>query len=323
MVGFGYAVPTSIRTNDDPIFDALRRSSSEETDFFAGTHERRCLAPGEPIEGLMVEASQRALADAGLKPGQIDRLYGYAFVSDFLSPNGLYKVHQGLGLDHRVMVVPVNAEFSNFITAVILAWEAIASGHARYVMVTCGASMSRYMDYESGHAASIGDGAASVILGKGRRFRLIDHEAETLSEVFDVMNMKTRFVDRAGGRCLPVDELGVPRPTYAMGGVGLHTVMTHGAQVPPAMVARMLGRRAILPADIAFVGHQPARSLMSHWKTAIQPGEYWDTYDLYGNITLASVPVTLAVHHQSMTSKYVVLVSPGTGTHFAGLLIER
>jgi 3-oxoacyl-[acyl-carrier-protein] synthase-3 len=312
-----------VRTNDDPIFNDARASAGAEADFFGGAKERRCLGADEAIEDLMAEAARRALADAGLGPRDVDRLYGYAFVSEYLSPNGLYKVHHALGLDARAMVVPVNAEFSNFITSVVLAWEAVAAGRARHVLVVCGTSMTRHMNYASGHALAIGDGAAAAVVGPSTRFRLVDHEVCTLSEVFDVMTMKPRVVERHGQRFVAVGKDGVAAPIYEMNEAGLHTVMGHGVEVPPKMVRDLLARHGIASRDIAFIGHQPARSLMSHWQRAIEPGEYRDTYDALGNATLASVPITLAMHRNSIATRYIVLLSPGTGTHFAALLIER
>jgi hypothetical protein len=35
------------------------------------------------------------------------------------------------------------------------------------------------------------------------------------------------------------------------------------------------------------------------------------------------VPVTFARHHRDITTDYVLLLSPGTGTHFSVLLVRR
>jgi 3-oxoacyl-[acyl-carrier-protein] synthase III len=151
----------------------------------------------------------------------------------------------------------------------------------------------------------------------------VDHEARTQSDVFDVMTMKPRAVERHGQRFVPVDAGGLPLPIYEMLESGLHTVMTTGIEIPPAMVKDLLARHGIASGDVAFMGHQPARSVMGQWRDAIQPGEYLDTYDELGNATLASVPLTLARHHRTIASRFVVLLSPGTGGHFTALLMER
>lgn len=80
IIGFGYAVPDHIRTNDDPIFtqikDTVNSQGISEKSLFTGLKERRYLKPGEKLEDLMVKASQQALQQAVLKPEQINRLYG-------------------------------------------------------------------------------------------------------------------------------------------------------------------------------------------------------------------------------------------------------
>ena len=323
FLGFGYAVPPHVRTNDDPVFNDVRSAGGAEAEFFAGTKERRYLGPGEHVEDLMIEAGWRAIVEGGLEPRQIDRLYGYAFVSEFLTPNGLYRVHAGLGLRSDAMVLPLNCEFSNFITSAVLAREAIASGGAQHVLIACGAAMTQHVDYGSGHAIAMGDGAGAAVVGPSDRFKILDHGVETLSDVFDVMTMKTRAVVRPGGRFVRVDADGLPVPIYEFAEHALETVMIQGAENPPALALRVLARHGIDPSRVALIGHQPTRALMRLWAKAIRPGEYHDTYDDYGNLTLASVSVTFARRHADITTDYVVLLSPGTGTHFATLLIER
>jgi 3-oxoacyl-[acyl-carrier-protein] synthase III len=322
LLGLGHALPARVRSNDDPVFAALRRGDDAESQFFRGTRERRALGPGEDVEGLMIEASRRALDDAGLRAEDIDRLYGYAFVSRFLTPNGLYRVHRELGLRTDAMVVPVNTEFSNFITATTLAWEAIAAGRARHVLVVCGAAMTPYMDYASPHAIAIGDGAGAAVVGPGDKLVIVDALSRTLSAAFDVMNMRPRAVLRDGARWARLDDDGIALPIYEMGEAGLETVMREGAEVPPEMVRELLARHGVEASRVGFLGHQPARALMEHWQRVTGVGEYWDTYESVGNATLASVPITLSMRRSEMRADHLVLVSPGTGTHFAALLLR-
>jgi 3-oxoacyl-[acyl-carrier-protein] synthase-3 len=323
FLGLGHALPARVRTNDDPVLASYARQDDAEARVFQGTRERRALEPGEDIEDRMVEACRRALDDAGVAAADVDRLYGYAFVSRFLTPNGLYRVHRELRLREDAMVVPVNTEFSNFVTASTLAWEAILAGRAERVLIACGASMTRHMDYASHHAVAIGDAAGAAVVGRTSSLVMIDARARTLSAAFDVMTLRARAVARGGARWVALDDEGMPLPIYEMAERGLETVMREGAEVPVSMVREMLDQHDIEPARVAFVGHQPARALMDHWRAATGVGEYWDTYDTIGNATLASVPVTLSMRRAEMRADYLVLLQPGTGTHFAALLVRR
>jgi len=312
-----------VRTNDDPIFESTRGARTPEALFFSGAKERRYLGPGESIEELMVEAGRQALADAGLEPGQVDRLYGYAFASEFATPNGLYKVHHGLGLRRTAMVVPVNCEFSNFITGLVLAWEAVAAGHITYAMVNCGSAVTGIVDYGTRLGFCIGDGAGAVIVGPSDRYRFKDHHTETLGDLFDAATLKVRIIERAGMRFMPLDGDGIPKPLYTLSQSGLKVIAEKSAEVPPRLVGELLGRNGVDPGEVAFIGYQGTRDVMDDWNRSIRPAEYKDTYEKYGNVSLASIPITLASCHLEISSKYIVLMSPGTGTHFAALLIER
>lgn len=327
FLGFGSAVPEHVRRNDDPVFSGVRDPSRHgdvtEADLFTGMRERRVLAPGEAIEDLMVEAGRRALAQAGVEAESVDRLYGYASVSEYIAPNGLFRVHAGLRLSRRTMVVPVNNEFSNFITGCILAWEAIAAGHCEYALVACGSSWSRNMDYELPHATVVGDGAGAALLGPSERMRLLGHVAETSSGDYDVMGMKVRAGERSGGRRLLLNGEGLPVPTYEISDQGVRAYLEDGRSAPPRLVLELLSRHGVDPAQVSLVTHQSSRALLSHWSDLVQPAQHIDSFDELGNMGLASIPVTLARRGDEVTTAFIALASLGPGTHVTALLVQR
>ncbi|HEX9940334.1 MAG TPA: 3-oxoacyl-[acyl-carrier-protein] synthase III C-terminal domain-containing protein [Longimicrobium sp.] len=326
LLGLGHAVPPHVRHNDDPVFSAVRgaarHGSVAEAELFTGMRERRFLAPGEAIEELMVQAGRQALAQAGVDAARVDRLYGYASVSEYLAPNGLFQVHAGLGLPRRAMVVPVNNEFSNFITSCILAWEAIAAGHCEYALVTCGSAWSRNMDYELPHALVVGDGAGAALLGPSARMRLVGHAAESSSGDYHVMGMKARVTERANGRRLLVDASGLPVPTYEIGDQGVRAFLEEGMSGPPRLVQELFHRHDVDPAEVTLVTHQASRALLAHWGEQVRPAKHLDTFEALGNMGLASIPVTLAQRCAEVTTPYLAMVSLGPGTHITALLVQ-
>jgi 3-oxoacyl-[acyl-carrier-protein] synthase III len=319
IMGLGGALPARIGAHDDAALDALE-PTSDETKFFGAPRERRILASGEHVEALMVEAGRRALADASLDPNRVDRLYGASFVSRHLSPNGLYRVHAALGLPERALVVPVTCEFSNFVTSVTLASEAIACGRAESILVICGASLTRHVDLSRGHARPVGDGAGAAVVGASERLVVVDTITSTRSDHFEEMAMSIRAVSRDGRAAIPLDEHGVPIPVYDM---TLSTVRTLGVELPPALVRELLVRNGLSPSNVALIPHQATRTLIDAWNDALRPAEHFDTFERFGNVSLASVPITLSEHRARIQSPFIVLLSAGTGTHFTALLLER
>jgi 3-oxoacyl-[acyl-carrier-protein] synthase-3 len=329
ILGCGYSVPSYVRRNDDPLFQHVAHLANSrgvaEKDLFTGLKERRHLGEDEQLETLMIEAAHWALLQAHRAPEDIDRLYGYASVSPYLTPNALYAIHKGLQLSKRTLVVPINSEFSNFLLSIIQAWEAIAAEHSRNALIVCGTNWTKYMDYTKGHALSIGDGAGAAIIGPGGHFVLVDYATQTLSEQYGTMTMQTRVSTLNGRPHILVDKQNIPIPTYEISeeeGIN-QTFLVSAMHGLPQMVHGMLKKHSLSGKDIALITHQASRVLMDHWGESLQPKQYLDTLELFGNLALASYPVNLAYHFSNITADYLVFAAVGVGYHQTALLLAR
>ncbi|MET0404128.1 MAG: 3-oxoacyl-[acyl-carrier-protein] synthase III C-terminal domain-containing protein [Cystobacter sp.] len=312
LLGVGAAVPEQVRFNDDPVFEPLHRASARgeaEPALFYGTRERRVLAPDESLTTLTARAGREALKDAGLSTDAVERLYGYVSVSEFITPNALYAVHQELGLGQGSLVIPVQADFTNFLMGVVLAWEAFRAGTLQHALVAVGSGWTRHMDPGQGHAIGIGDGAGAAVVGAGERLVVMDWAADTFSGEYGAMTMAVRP--------------GALAPTYGLTPTtGIQAFLSSGMQGPPRLVERLLDKHGISPGDVTLISHQATRKLMDHWASLIRPGEYLDTYADLGNMVHASIPVTLARHHRALRTKYLVLLGLGIGAHQLALLVR-
>ncbi|RKH67529.1 3-oxoacyl-ACP synthase [Corallococcus interemptor] len=313
LLGVGAALPEQVRGNDDPLFEPLRRAagSGGEHALFYGNRERRVLGPGESLAALTAKAGAAALQDAGLKASDVERLYGYVSVSEFIAPNALYAVHRELGLSQGTLVVPVQADFANFLMGVVLAWEALCAGSIQHALVAVGSAWTRNVDYTQGHAIGIGDGAGAVVVGAGDRLTLVDWGADTFSDEYGAMMMGAR------------PESGLAYPTYGIAPTsGVKAFLNSGMNGPPRLVARLLAKHGISREDVTLISHQATRKLMDHWAQEIRPREYLDTFEDYGNMVHASMPVTLARFHRELRTKYLVMVGLGIGAHQMALLVR-
>jgi len=315
FLGFGAALPERVRTHEDPLFDRIREAARAqgvtEASLFYGNREHRCLEPGESLASLTAKAGRAALEDAGLAPERVDRLYGYLSVSEFLAPNALYQVHRELALGSRVLVVPVHAEFANFVMSAVLAWEALLAGHSERALVAVGAGWTRHMDYTQGHAFGVGDGAGAAVLGPGERFVLVDYAVNTFSEEYGAMTLRPR------------PESGFDKPVYGLEPVlGVEAFLHTGMEGPPRLVEALLRKHGLTGDDITLISHQATRKLLDHWNERIRPREYLHTLEDLGNMVIASIPVTLARYHREVRTKYLVLLGLGIGAHQLALLVR-
>jgi 3-oxoacyl-[acyl-carrier-protein] synthase-3 len=315
FLGLGSALPERVRTSADPIFDRIREAARaqglSEASLFYGNREHRCLGPDESLASLTAKAGRAALEDAGVRPEQVDRLYGYVSVSEFVSPNALYQVHREVGLGSHALVVPVQADFGNFIMGTVLAWEAMLAGHSERALVAVGAGWTRNVDYAQGHAFGIGDGAGAAVLGVGERLVLVDYAADTFSDEYGAMTMRPR------------PEAGFHTPVYGLEpSRGVQAFLNTGMEGPPRLVERLLRKHGLTGEDITLVSHQATRKLLDHWNEKIRPREYLHTLEDCGNMVIASIPVTLARYHRELRTKYLVLFGIGIGAHQVALLVR-
>lgn len=327
ILGCGYRLPSRIRRNDDPIFANLDRTHNPQgvyqSNLFRGLDRRHYLGPDESIEDLMAESCDQALEEAGVPAADVDRLYGYATVPQYVTPNPLYQLHHRLGLAEDALVIPINSEFTNFQLGLIHAADAVNAGHARHCLVTCGSNWTGHFDYTLGHATAGGDAAGGALVGRGDRFVILDHAGITLSRYYHAMTMGLRAVSINGRRHLPLsDSTGLPVPILEINQTGIEALASAIKEGVPVVVGKLLARHGIDPGRIALTTHQGIRILLDYWAERIQPKEYLETLADFGNMGTAAYPVNLAHFQHSITAEYLVMAGIGPGMHVTAVLLR-
>jgi 3-oxoacyl-[acyl-carrier-protein] synthase III len=320
IVAMGSALPATVRTNDDPIFDWLRAHPPGGADLFAGYVERRVLGPDESLSDLMAAAARQALDGAGVAAGDVDLIVGYGSIGTWAMPNDLVTVAVDLGLPTSATILPINNEYANFNQGVVVADALLRCGRAATALVVVGTNWTRHLDYHTPPSISAGDGAAAAVIAPGR------DGAE-----FAVLDVAVA-ADRSdyGGMYVAADETQPPivPPTYGrqvfhLTSAGIDAFRHFGETGPPALVKQVLARNGLTPADVAFIGHQASAVLDDAWQDALQPAQFLTTLTTYGNMTAANIPVTLDTCRGQIASDHVVLAGLGPEPSCTVLLLKR
>jgi 3-oxoacyl-[acyl-carrier-protein] synthase III/monoamine oxidase len=321
--GLGYSVPAQIRTNDDPIFDYLKKHSGEGRPF-EGYDKRHVLAPGEDLMTVMVPAAQRALSDAGLVAADVDLLIGSGSISPYATPNELGLLHKVLGLGEHCPVVPLNREFSTFNSSVVMADALIRAGRARNVLVVVGSNWTRHVSYETPQALSAGDGAGAAVIGlssDGSLWCLVDELSITQSKSYGEMFMQG---DPVTSTYPQIGSL-FTEQYFHISAEGFDTYRHFGQETAPLAVTQLLTRHGLRGHDVAMTGHQSSSKLLIAWKKCIEPAELINTIEQFANMTGATIPVNLAwaASNQPVKSDYLVCLGLGPEVHADALLFKR
>ena len=165
VFGIGAAVPQDVITNAH--FAARLDTSDEWIVKRTGIQQRHWLNGAQTLADLAVDACAAALADAGRRPDEVDRVLVASLTPDRLTPGLAPEVAARLGAN-EAGAVDVNAACAGFLYALDDAAGLVESGRARCVVV-CGAeALSRITDYEDRSTAVLfGDGAGAVVVAAG------------------------------------------------------------------------------------------------------------------------------------------------------------
>lgn len=324
IIGLGYALPAKIRKNDDKIFDWLRDHHPAGSDLFEGLCDRRVIEPPETLVGLMIEASSKALAQAGMSADQVDLLIGYASVSEYDAPNGLLEIHHKMKLPDTCRCLAVNTEYTNFLDAMKLAHDMIEVGTVRNALVVVGNNWTAHMDYHDAVSIAAGDGAGAAVVGPTSdtsRFRLIDWENLTDSKYYGAFQMMPRPIGdptsqaQYGNFTTPLMKLD-PK-------LGPEAFKEFGMMVPPKIVSKLLDRHSLKAGEITLVAHQVSSKVSDAWQGAIHAGQYISTLEDLADMVSSSQAVNLARCYDEIENDYLVLMGVGMAMHATAMLYKR
>ena len=163
IIGTGRAHPAKVVTN--AMLEQFLDTSDEWIKTRTGMSERRVIT-SEKLEDLAAEASLQAIADAGLKPTDIDYIICSNVVNEYITP-GLSCIVQG-AIGAKCACVDVNAACSGFLYALDMADDRLKSGKAKNILVLAAEEPSRMVDWNDRSLCVLfGDGAGAVVVTEG------------------------------------------------------------------------------------------------------------------------------------------------------------
>ncbi|ULQ57686.1 hypothetical protein KJS94_05670 [Flavihumibacter rivuli] len=326
ITGLGYALPSGIRNNDDPIFDWLKKNNPAGESLFKGYATRHVLADDENLMTIMVPAAKMAMQDAGIQPQDVDLLIGTASVSHFINPNALSRVHKELELPESTWVIPLDCEFSNFNAALFFANGLLLAGSARNILICVGGNWTRNVDYHTPQAVSAADGAGAAVMAMSSdatKWTFVDQQTITASKYYGSMyslGEKVSLNPPVNGH----SEL-YTKHTFHITDEGITGFKEFGVNTTPLAVTGLLKKHQLTGSDISLISHQASSVLMDHWATVIQPAQYINTIKDFANMAPSNIPVNLAWSKEfdPPVKDYLVLLSIGPDMHANASLYKR
>jgi 3-oxoacyl-[acyl-carrier-protein] synthase III len=293
FLGTGLAVPERVVTNDE--LSRLMDTTDEWIRTRTGIQERRWVCEGETGVELGLQAAQRAMEMAQLRPRDLDAIvYATSSPDHFAPGNGVYLQRQ-LGID-TIPALDVRAQCTGFIYALSVADAWIRTGQYRTVLIVGSEIQSTGLELSDAgrHVAVIfADGAGAAILGPA------DQNGSGIL-AFDLHS------EGAHAEKLWVDSPGSmyhPRVSHRHIDEGRQFLEMDGKEVFRHAVVRMPESvRAVLSAT----GHtvEQVKLLLAHQANlrisevvqkdlGLRDDQVYNNIMRYGNTTAATIPIAL------------------------------
>ncbi|GEC03290.1 3-oxoacyl-[acyl-carrier-protein] synthase 3 protein 4 [Streptomyces spinoverrucosus] len=162
IAAVGHYQPAKVLTNED--LAGMVDTSDEWIRTRVGIRTRHIAGPDEPVDELAAHAAAKALATAGLTPGDIDLVLVATSTAVDRSPNMAARVAARLGVP-RPAAMDVNVVCAGFTHALATADHTVRAGAASRALVIGADKMSDVTDWtDRTTCVLVGDGAGAAVV---------------------------------------------------------------------------------------------------------------------------------------------------------------
>jgi 3-oxoacyl-[acyl-carrier-protein] synthase III len=317
----GTYVPPDVLTNAD--LEKMVDTSDEWIMTRVGIRERHIAGKAEASSDLAVHAAQKALAQRGLKPTDIETIIVGTVTPDMFFPSTACLVQDKLGAK-GAWGFDLSAACSAFVYALQTGAQFIGTGAHKRVLVIGSDKMSSIIDYtDRATCVLFGDGAGAAIL----------EPAENDSEGFiDFIHE----VDGAGGYFLYMPGGGsLHPPSKETLEKKMHYVHQDGQQVfkfavrkQTELCQKLLERNGLKGSDIdCFIPHQANLRIINATvdRLGLRPESVVINIDQFGNTTAGTIPLAMntAIEQGKLKKgSLVMLAAVGAGFTVGATLLR-
>ncbi|MED1412598.1 MULTISPECIES: beta-ketoacyl-ACP synthase III [Bacillus] len=303
ILGIGRYVPEKVVTNQD--LEKIMDTSDEWIRTRTGIAERRIADDTIDTSYMAVEASKKALEDAGISGEDIDLILVATVTPDRSFPAVACVIQEAIGAKHAA-AMDLSAACAGFMYGMITAQQFIQTGTYKNILVVGSDKLSKIVDWNDRNTAVLfGDGAGAIVMG-------------AVSEGKGVLSFELG-ADGSGGKHLYQDEY----------------VMMNGREVFKFAVRqlgdsclRVLEKAGLTKEDVDFlVPHQANIRIMESARERLNlPKEKMSmTIEKFGNTSASSIPIAMVEELQNgriQDGDLIILVGFGGGLTWGAVALR-
>jgi 3-oxoacyl-[acyl-carrier-protein] synthase-3 len=320
IIGVGMYAPPKILNNDD--IEKMVDTNDEWIMTRTGIRERHIAGSGVATSDLCLEASRRALSDAGISPSELDIVLVGTCTPDMPVPSTSCFLQKKLGAD-RAFAMDLNAACSGFIYSLSVADALIRAGRGKKALIVGSEILSSITNYEDrGTCILFGDGAGAVVLTECE-----DGTGVLSCHLHSDGNLWELIYCPAGGTLNPVDPALTNVRTNYLHMAGNET-FKHAVTKMADVCMEALEKNGAKIADVdLFIPHQANQRIISAVgkRLGVPDKKVFVNLERYGNTSAASIPIALAESKEKGCWKngdLVLLTAFGAGLTWGSALLR-
>jgi len=287
ILGLGSYLPEKILSNQD--LEKMVDTTDQWITQMTGIKERRIARADEATSDMATEAARIALANANLKPEDLDLIIVTTITPDMFFPATACLVQQKLGA-RQVPAFDVSVACSGFIYGIAIANQFIKSGTYKHALVIAAEKLSAITDWQDRSTCVLfGDGAGAAVLGPVDRGGILSVYLGADGRQGDLIKLP------AGGSRIPATHKSVDERLHfiKMNGAEL---FRHAVRIMADAALQATKPLGLTAKDISLViPHQANIRILNAVakRMGLEPDKIYLNIAKYGNMSAASSAVAL------------------------------
>lgn len=318
--GVGSFLPEKVVTNAD--LEKLVDTNDEWISTRTGIRERRFAAPEVATSELAAEAGKKAIADAGIKPEDVELIIVATATPDMFFPATACLVQEKLGCVNSA-AFDLLAGCSGFAYAMSVGSQFISTGMYKNVLIIGAETLSKVLDMTDRNTCVLfGDGAGAVVLQPvADDCGILSIELGSNGEYGDILLIP------AGGSRKPscVETINNREHYVTMSGKGLFKV---AVKVMGDASTKALANAGIKQSEIdMMIPHQANIRIIeaAAKRLDLDMEKVYVNIEKYGNTSSASIPIALdeaLKEGKIKNGDNLVLVGFGAGLTWGAIVMK-
>ncbi|MCK9572154.1 MAG: ketoacyl-ACP synthase III [Candidatus Omnitrophica bacterium] len=287
IIGVGEYLPKKILTNAD--LEKMVDTSDEWITTRTGIKERHIVSEGEAASDLAFNASNLALADAGIKAEDLDLIVVATITGDMPFPSVASILQNKLGAMHAACF-DISAACAGFVYALSVANQFLACGTYKNALVIGVEVLTSVTDWlDRGTCVLFGDGCGAVVLSEVKSGGIISSYLGCDGSRANILNMPA-----GGSRCPATHETVDKRMHYIkMQGNELFKIAVN-TMTKAALVVLEQAKMTFADVDLIIPHQANARIIMAvAKKLGIPEDKVYLNIERCGNMSSASTATAL------------------------------